>query len=203
MSNRSSSVFSPVGSWQRDFPGSSVRKRAAPLNGWWPTPVKGVVFAPRASHGGWPTAQQPTWWKTFYHSLHIDRGPCLFLTFSCEFDNPAWQRLRARCLGLRRPLVGAVTLCQRYGSLLQFSPHFHSWLPDGVFAEDDAGQLQFHRLPTPADDDIHRLLWRMAHRVEVLLNKPEADIIVTACRCICPLVPKFYRARWMMGLQTG
>jgi hypothetical protein len=53
----------------------------------------------------------------------------------------SWQRLRAQCLGIRRPLVGAVTLCQRYGSVLQFSPHFHSWLPDGVFTEDDARHL--------------------------------------------------------------
>jgi hypothetical protein len=34
----------------------------------------------------------------------------------------SWQRLRARRLGITRPLTGAVTLCQRYGSLLQFSP---------------------------------------------------------------------------------
>jgi len=35
----------------------------------------------------------------------------------------AYQRLRARRLGINRPLTGAVTLCQRYGSILQLSPH--------------------------------------------------------------------------------
>ena len=46
---------------------------------------------------------------------------------------------------------------QRYGSILQFTPHFHSWIPDGVFSQGTDGTLQFHRLPPPNDDDIDRL----------------------------------------------
>jgi hypothetical protein len=73
-----------------------------------------------------------------------------------------WQRLQARRAGIDKPLTGAVTLCQRYGSILQFTPHFHSWLPDGVFSDDGNGGLQFHRLAPPSDDDIDRLLLRVA-----------------------------------------
>jgi hypothetical protein len=86
----------------------------------------------------------------------------------------SWQRLQARRAGIDKPLTGAVTLCQRYGSILQFTPHFHSWLPDGVFAQDADGGLSFHRLPPPSDDDIDRLLLRVSTKVDKLLFA-EAD----------------------------
>ena len=35
----------------------------------------------------------------------------------------SYQRLRARRLGVKRPLIGSITLCQRYGSILQLYPH--------------------------------------------------------------------------------
>ena len=43
------------------------------------------------------------------------------------------QRRRARRQGIRKPLTGAVTLLQFWGSVLQLTPHAHSWLLDGVF----------------------------------------------------------------------
>ena len=73
----------------------------------------------------------------------------------------AWQRRKARALGIAQPMVGAITFCQRYGSLLQFTPHFHSWLPDGVFALDDSGALQLHELPPPDDAEVAALAWRI------------------------------------------
>jgi hypothetical protein len=86
----------------------------------------------------------------------------------------SWQRLQARRAGIEKPLTGAVTLCQRYGSILQFTPHFHSWLPDGVLSQDADGGLSFHRLPPPSDDDIDRLLLRVSTKVDKLLFA-EAD----------------------------
>jgi hypothetical protein len=86
-----------------------------------------------------------------------------------------WQRLQARRAGIDKPLTGAVTLCQRYGSILQFTPHFHSWLPDGVFSDDGNGGLQFHRLAPPSDDDIDRLLLRVAAKVDKLLSDSDDD----------------------------
>ena len=81
----------------------------------------------------------------------------------------SWQRLQARRAGIEKPLTGTVTLCQRYGSILQFTPHFHSWLPDGVFSQDGDGGVQFHRLPPPSDDDIDSLLLRVSTKVDKLL----------------------------------
>ncbi len=87
----------------------------------------------------------------------------------------AWQRLQARRAGIENPLTGSVTLSQRFGSILQYSPHFHSWLPDGVFAQGDAGDLVFHRLAPPTDEDIVRLLLRIAKRVDKLLSLHQDD----------------------------
>jgi hypothetical protein len=87
----------------------------------------------------------------------------------------AYQRLRARRLGVKRPLTGAITLCQRYGSVLQFTPHFHCWLPDGVLCQNDAGQLSFHPLQPPDDADVDALLLRIAQRVDTLLSDTEDD----------------------------
>jgi len=86
-----------------------------------------------------------------------------------------WQRRQARRAGIARPLTGAVTLCQRYGSILQFTPHFHSWLPDGVFSQDGDGELRFHQLPPPDDDDIDRLLLRVSAKVDKLLFDSDDD----------------------------
>jgi hypothetical protein len=92
----------------------------------------------------------------------------------------AWQRRKARAQGIKQPLCGAVTFCQRYGSLLQFTPHFHSWLPDGVFALDDSGALQLHEQLPPDDAEVAALAWRIGTRIEALLaaaedNPPELD----------------------------
>ncbi len=89
----------------------------------------------------------------------------------------AYQRLRARRVGISEPLTGAVTLCQRYGSILQFTPHFHTWMPDGVFCQDDAGTVQLHPLGPPEDDDIDALLLRISQRVDRLLSGADEPVV--------------------------
>ena len=86
-----------------------------------------------------------------------------------------WQRLQARRAGISYPQTGAVTLCQRFGSILQFTPHFHSWLPDGVWSDDGQGGLQFHRLPPPSDQEVDTLLYAVAKKVDALLSTTDDD----------------------------
>ena len=76
-----------------------------------------------------------------------------------------YQRRRARKDGIIKPMTGAVTLLQFWGSILQLTPHAHSWLPDGVFHSGEDGDLQFHRLPPPTDHDVVFLLQRIEARV--------------------------------------
>jgi len=56
----------------------------------------------------------------------------------------AWQREKARTLGVKLARTGAIAFTQRFSSRLLLYPHIHCVIPDGVFAEDEAGKLVFH-----------------------------------------------------------
>jgi len=75
----------------------------------------------------------------------------------------AWLRAKARALGVRHARTGAVVFTQRFSSRLLLYPHFHAVFPDGVFAEDGAGRLVFHKL-RPKDEDLGRIAERIAKR---------------------------------------
>lgn len=116
-----------------------------------------------------PQAPYRQWTLTFPYRLRLRlvRDATLLSEVLSDFLRTvfAWQRLQARRAGIKAPVAGAITLVQLWGSLLQITPHFHSWLPDGVFTRRQDGTLQFHRLAPPDDRDIERLLQRVAHRV--------------------------------------
>jgi hypothetical protein len=82
----------------------------------------------------------------------------------------AFQKRRARALGVQQPLCGAVTFCQRFGSLLNLNCHFHSVLPEGVFYEGEDG-VGYMPLPPPSADDIERLNRQIARATEKLLAR--------------------------------
>jgi hypothetical protein len=86
----------------------------------------------------------------------------------------AWQRRRARRLGVQQPMCGAVTFCQRFGSLLNLNCHFHSILPDAVFAA-EGDTVRFIALPPPWPDDIDRLLRQIARAIEALIDRRMRD----------------------------
>ncbi len=87
----------------------------------------------------------------------------------------AWQRRRARAHGIDDPRCGAVSFLQRFGSLLNLNCHIHALLPDGVFARDAGGAVQFHALPPPWDDDIVRLLEQIARAIHRIVERRRAD----------------------------
>lgn len=91
----------------------------------------------------------------------------------------AWQRRRARRLGLIDPHCGAVTFVQRFGSLLNLNCHAHALLPDGVFVAAADGAVAFHALPPPSDAEVGRLLAQIARaihaRVERLAEDDDGD----------------------------
>ncbi len=86
----------------------------------------------------------------------------------------AWQRRRARRLGVEEPMCGAVTFCQRFGSLLNLNCHFHSILPDGVFTA-VGDEVQLVPLPPPWPDDLDRLLRQIARATEALIGRRITD----------------------------
>jgi len=77
----------------------------------------------------------------------------------------AWQRRCAHRQGIAKPLCGAVTCIQRFGSSLNLNLHFHTLVPDGVFSETSDGNVQFHPLPPPAVPDLERIARRLIPRL--------------------------------------
>ncbi len=86
---------------------------------------------------------------------------CLSLMLRAIF---AWQRRCARKLGIASPQTGAVSFCQRFGSTINLHPHWHSLVPDGVFAE-VAGVWQYVPLPPPTDDEVAALCDKIGRRI--------------------------------------
>lgn len=96
----------------------------------------------------------------------------------------AWQKRKAKKFGIKEPLVGSVTLLQRYGSLLQLTPHAHAWLPDGVFYKDRDGKMQFQWLPPPTQKEVEVLLAKVQGRILQIcdkeLSEPDEDQLALA-----------------------
>ena len=94
----------------------------------------------------------------------------------------AWQRQQAKRLGVRAGQTAAVCMTQRFGTRLDCNPHFHSLVPDAVFAEDERGELELRRLPKPTREDLQRVVERIAKRTRARLRlelgeEPEPDAL--------------------------
>ena len=68
--------------------------------------------------------------------------------------------------------TGAVTLIQRFGSVLNLNIHFHMLFPDGVYITADGGPY-FRRLKPPAPAEMETLIHRISHRVGRDLERAE------------------------------
>jgi len=116
-----------------------------------------------------PRAPYRLWTLSLPHRIRllVVRNPPLLSRVLSLFLRAvfAWQRRRARKQGIAKPLTGAVTMLQFWGSILQLTPHAHSWLPDGVFEAHDQGVLRFHRIEPPADAEVAAILARVERKV--------------------------------------
>ena len=74
----------------------------------------------------------------------------------------ALQRRHARRLGVGEPRPGAVAFLQNFTSALLLHPHFHVLVADGVF---EVAGSDFVALPPVTDEEVERLLRRVARRV--------------------------------------
>ncbi len=77
----------------------------------------------------------------------------------------AWQRRRARAIGVQRSQAGAVTFVQRFGSALNLNTHFHALVPDGVFVKNESGATTFVALTRSTREEIDKIIQRVAIRV--------------------------------------
>ena len=109
------------------------------------------------------------------------------------FLNAVFASLRRRTglssLG-RNAKGGAVTFVQRFGDALNLNVHFHALALDGVYSETEDGTLLFHPAGPPSDDEVARVVERVARRVKGLLARraeagafdaePDADDLLPA-----------------------
>ena len=139
-----------------------------------------------------PLAPYRLWTLSLPHDIRllVVRNPDLLSRVLLLFLRTvfAYQRCRARRLGIDNPLTGAVTMIQLFGSILQLTPHAHSWIPDGVFHTSDGESLQFTRLEPPSDDDVKTLLVRIASRVRAAAEEyedpcpDESSYVMASCQ---------------------
>ena len=65
---------------------------------------------------------------------------------------------------------GAVTFIQRFGSALNLNVHMHSIFSDGVYTEDESGEVTFHRLPAPTLEETKKITAKIARCVHQWLD---------------------------------
>jgi hypothetical protein len=110
------------------------------------------------------------------HRLAYDHRLCRAVlgVFVRALLGSAQRRARALGIGGR---AGAVTAIQRCGSALNVNPHFHSLVPEGVFAEQRDGSQRFVPLREPPSDvEVARLLARVRGRILRLLRRHDIDL---------------------------
>jgi hypothetical protein len=80
---------------------------------------------------------------------------------------------RAKALGVDVPRPGAVAFVQSFSGALLLHPHFHVLVPDGVFqpGNDDG----FAAVPPPDDEDVEKLLLKVAKKVWALARARYPD----------------------------
>jgi hypothetical protein len=93
---------------------------------------------------------------------------------------PAWQRGRARALGVAHGHTGSVSFIHRCGSAPNSHVHCHCILPDGLFvpvAEDTSASLRFVPLPPPTTTEVEEL----THQPGIAPSGGTADRAGTPC----------------------
>jgi hypothetical protein len=81
----------------------------------------------------------------------------------------ASQKRSARRLGAAEPRTGGVTAIQRFGGALNLNVHFHTIVPDGVFAPGGDSPATFLAIPQPRDEDVAAILERVVRRAAKVL----------------------------------
>jgi hypothetical protein len=121
------------------------------------------------------------------------------------------RRRARRLLDLQHSQCGAVTFVQRFGDALNANPHFHCLCMDGVYAAGDNGRPAFHQLPSPENEEVHRLTTTVVERVQSLLQRrgfaetesQEADPLSMNDPGMASLLANSVRRKVAAGSNTG
>lgn len=86
-----------------------------------------------------------------------------------------WYKRKARRKGLKSPQTGAITFIQRFGSALNLNVHFHSLFLDGVYVQNNEGELEFHPIEPPSQNELQMILDQIIQRVESERNNEVSE----------------------------
>jgi len=81
-----------------------------------------------------------------------------------------WHQRHFKARGLGGGKSGAVTAVQRVSSDLRLDPHFHPLCLDGVYIEQQPGELRFHPLCSLTNSDVADILQIACTRILRLLS---------------------------------
>ena len=104
-----------------------------------------------------------------------------------------WQCVQARAEGVAAPHAGCVLQIQRHTDTAQLFPHAHLVAPDGVFHQDDRGDVRFHRVRLPKHADILEIVTEVEARVLRLIDQrrqpdpPESTQLLLQCAGMEPV----------------
>jgi hypothetical protein len=73
---------------------------------------------------------------------------------------------------IKKPKVGAITVIQRFGGALNLNVHFHTLYTDGVFRENEQGEIVFAEI-IPSHEDIVRLTTILKNRINRALKREQ------------------------------
>jgi hypothetical protein len=84
----------------------------------------------------------------------------------------AFQRRRARKLGLGVGRCGGITVVQRFGSACELNLHFHTVVFDGVYVDDaSTGRPQFRPLPAPTAAELEGVTRAVVRKARCALRR--------------------------------
>ncbi|HJX52163.1 MAG TPA: transposase, partial [Polyangia bacterium] len=100
----------------------------------------------------------------FKMAYSADATSVVLGAFISAINSDLRRRARKRKL-CGRLQTGSLTVVQRFGSSLNLNVHFHVIAMDGVYAEQPDGNLLFHPLPAPSDENIARMARAVCRKV--------------------------------------
>jgi hypothetical protein len=153
---------------------------------WWPSAASAEVFVPAAGQG--------TWWKLL-HFLVDDVLPhkpirqwVLSFLYPLRFLLANSPQVVSSLLSIVNRVIsthlikkagfnktqahtGAVTLIQRFGSVLNLNVHFHMLFIDGAYQEKPYERVKFHPVNAPTARDLNALVATISQRVARCLER--------------------------------
>ncbi len=151
----------------------------------------------------------PHWLR---YVLAWDHGLCRAVLAAYVRALLAFQRQRARRLGVRDGQSGTLTVIQRFGGALNLNIHFHTLVLDGVFTTSGPEGVRFYPAPPPTDAEVARLLTTIRARILRRLRRqglgPDAegsrpDPVVEESPVLAGLSTASVQGRVALGPRAG